>query len=170
MFTVWASLVAQWLRIRLPVQGTRVRALVREDPTCRRAAKPMRHNYWACTLQPVSNEYWSPCSATREATAIRSPRTATKSSPSSPQLEIAHMQRQKPNTAKKKSSQYMGVWGLVKESSINILISLGRGKKYIPIGAWKHIYQNINILVVDYWLIFGYFPLLSDFSQVFFFF
>ena len=29
------SLVAQWLRIRLPVQGTRVRALVREDPTCR---------------------------------------------------------------------------------------------------------------------------------------
>ena len=29
-----ASLVAQWLRICLPMQGTRVRALVREDPTC----------------------------------------------------------------------------------------------------------------------------------------
>ena len=42
-----ASLVAQWLRIRLPMQGTRVRALVREDPTCRGATKPMRHNYWA---------------------------------------------------------------------------------------------------------------------------
>ena len=27
-------LVAQWLRIHLPMQGTRVRALVREDPTC----------------------------------------------------------------------------------------------------------------------------------------
>ena len=40
-----ASLVAQWLRIRLPMQGTRVRALVREDPTCRRATKPVRHNY-----------------------------------------------------------------------------------------------------------------------------
>ena len=39
------SLVAQWLRIRLPVQGTRVRALVREDPTCRGATKPVRHNY-----------------------------------------------------------------------------------------------------------------------------
>ena len=39
------SLVVQWLRIRLPVQGTRVRALVREDPTCRGAAKPMRHDY-----------------------------------------------------------------------------------------------------------------------------
>ncbi|XP_054945649.1 ras-related protein Rap-2a isoform X2 [Physeter macrocephalus] len=39
------SLVAQWLRIRLPVQGTQVRALVREDPTCRGATKPARHNY-----------------------------------------------------------------------------------------------------------------------------
>ena len=28
-----ASLVAQWLRICLPMQGTRVRALVWEDPT-----------------------------------------------------------------------------------------------------------------------------------------
>ena len=28
-----ASLVAQWLRIRLPMQGTRVQALVCEDPT-----------------------------------------------------------------------------------------------------------------------------------------
>ena len=28
------SVVAQWLRIHLPMQGTRVRALVREDPTC----------------------------------------------------------------------------------------------------------------------------------------
>ena len=41
----WASLVAQWLRIRLPMQGTRVRALLREDPTCCRATKPLRHNY-----------------------------------------------------------------------------------------------------------------------------
>ena len=39
------SLVAQWLRIRLPMQGTRVQALVREDPTCRGATKPVRHNY-----------------------------------------------------------------------------------------------------------------------------
>ena len=29
------SLVAQWLRIRLPMQGTRVRALDRKDPTSR---------------------------------------------------------------------------------------------------------------------------------------
>ena len=46
-----ASLVAQWLRIRLPMRGTQVRALVREDPTCRGATKPVRHNYWACVPQ-----------------------------------------------------------------------------------------------------------------------
>ena len=40
-----ASLVAQWLRICLPMQGTRVRALVWEDPTCHGATKPMSHNY-----------------------------------------------------------------------------------------------------------------------------
>ena len=40
-----ASLVAQWLRIRLPMQGTRVRALVWEDPTCRGATGPVSHNY-----------------------------------------------------------------------------------------------------------------------------
>ena len=39
------SLVLQWLRIRLPMQGTRVRSLVQENPTCHRATKPVRHNY-----------------------------------------------------------------------------------------------------------------------------
>ena len=43
-----ASLVAQWLRIHLPMQGTRVWALVWEDPTCRGATRPVSHNYWAC--------------------------------------------------------------------------------------------------------------------------
>ena len=40
-----ASLVVQWLRIRLPMQGTHVRSLVRDDPTCCGATKPVRHNY-----------------------------------------------------------------------------------------------------------------------------
>ena len=39
-----ASLVAQWLRIGLPIQGTWVRALIWEDPTCRGATKLVRHN------------------------------------------------------------------------------------------------------------------------------
>ena len=42
---VGASLVAQWLGIRLPMQGTRVQAPAREDPTCRGATKPANHNY-----------------------------------------------------------------------------------------------------------------------------
>ena len=113
-----AFLVAQQLRICLPMQGTRVRALVQEDPTCCGATKPVHHNYWACALEPVTHNYWahmpqllsphattteptchnywaripqllkpcdySPCSATREATAMRSPCTTMKSSPRSP--------------------------------------------------------------------------------------
>ena len=39
-----ASLVAQWLGIQLPMQGTQVRALLQEDPTCRGATKPLRYN------------------------------------------------------------------------------------------------------------------------------
>ena len=40
------------------MQGTRVRALVREDPTCHGATKPVRHNYWACALEPANHNYW----------------------------------------------------------------------------------------------------------------
>ena len=40
-----ASLVVQWLRILLPVQGTRVRAMIWEDLTCRGATGPVSHNY-----------------------------------------------------------------------------------------------------------------------------
>ena len=54
-----ASLVAQWLRIHLPMQGTRVQTLVREDPTCHGATKPVRRNYWACALEPASHNYWA---------------------------------------------------------------------------------------------------------------
>ena len=108
------SLVAQWLRIRLPMQGTRVRSLVQEDPTCHRATKPVHHNYWACALEPTNHNYWSPRAATteartprarapqREAIATRSLHTTTKSSSHSPQLEKAHAQQQRPNAAKKK--------------------------------------------------------------------
>ena len=39
-FHFQTSLVAQWLRIRLPMQGTQVQTLVQEDPACCRATKP----------------------------------------------------------------------------------------------------------------------------------
>ena len=84
----WASLVAQWLRIRLPVQGTWVRALVREDPTCRRATKPVRHDYWAYALEPMCHNYWARVPQLLKPARLepvlrnkRSHSTATKSSP-----------------------------------------------------------------------------------------
>ena len=39
-----ASWLVHWLRVRLPVQGTRVQSLVQEDPTCLGAAEPRRCN------------------------------------------------------------------------------------------------------------------------------
>ena len=39
------SVVVQWLGVCLPMQGTRVQALVWEDPTCCIATKPVHHNY-----------------------------------------------------------------------------------------------------------------------------
>ena len=104
--TLGTSLVAQWLGFHLPMQGTRVWTLVREDPTCCGATKPVRHNYWACVWEPASHNYWSPrayspCSATREATAMRSLHTTMKSSPRSPQLEKANAQQRSQKTPQK---------------------------------------------------------------------
>ena len=64
-----ASLVAQWLGVCLPMQGTWVRALVWEDPTCRGAA------------QLLSLCVWSLCSAAREAAVVGGPRIAMRSGP-----------------------------------------------------------------------------------------
>ena len=86
-----AFLVAQWLRICLPRQETRVQALVREDPTCRGATRPVSHNYWACAS--------GACARQREAAIVRGPRTAMKSGPLLPQLEKALAQKRRPNTA-----------------------------------------------------------------------
>ena len=89
-----ASLVVQWLRIRLPMQGTRVRALVWEDPTYRGAAGPVSHNYWACAS--------GACAPQREAAIVKGPRTAMKRGPRLPQLEKALAHKRRPNTAKNK--------------------------------------------------------------------
>ena len=54
------SLVAQWLRICLPMQGTRVWSLVQEDPTCHGATKPTCHNYWAHVPQLLKSTHLDP--------------------------------------------------------------------------------------------------------------
>ena len=68
-----ASLVVQWLTIRLPMQRTQVQSLVWEDSTCQGATKPVQHNYWSqCTMrwEPVlcskSHRSEKLCTATRE--------------------------------------------------------------------------------------------------------
>ena len=45
-----ASLVVQWLRIHLPMQGTWARSLIWEELTCHGATEPVRPNYRACAL------------------------------------------------------------------------------------------------------------------------
>ena len=109
-----ASLVVQWLRILLPMQGTRVRALVREYPTCHGATKPVHRNYWACALEPGSHNYWARVPQLLKPACLEpvlhnkakppqwGPRTATKRSPRSLQLEKAHVQQRRPNAAKNK--------------------------------------------------------------------
>ena len=49
--------------------------------------------------QLLSLRVWSLCSATREATIVRGPRTAMKSGPHLPQLEKALAQKRRRNTA-----------------------------------------------------------------------
>ena len=84
------SLVAQWLRICLPMQGTRVQALVQEDPTCRRATKPVSHSYWACVpqllklvcLEPMlHNKRSHPNEKPAHCNKEQPPLTATRESP-----------------------------------------------------------------------------------------
>ena len=80
------------MRVCLPMQGTQVRALVWEDPTCHGATRPMSHNL-------LSLYVWSLCSATREATTVRGPCSVMKSGPHLPQLEEALAKKRRPNTA-----------------------------------------------------------------------
>ena len=109
-----ASLVAQWLRIRLPVQGTRVPALVREDPTCRGATKPVPQllSLRSRAREPQLLKPWSLESMLcnkrnhhNEKPAHRNGRVAPARPPLAPrslQLEKARTQQQRPNAAKNK--------------------------------------------------------------------
>ena len=70
----------------------------------------MPRSGWAREPQLLSLRVWSLCSATRETTIARGPRTAMKSGPRSPQLEKALAQKRRPNTAiklKKKKKKIM---------------------------------------------------------------
>ena len=54
------SLVIQWLKILLPMQGTWVQSLVWEDPTCRGTTKPTGKHYLAWAPEPTLPN-WRSC-------------------------------------------------------------------------------------------------------------
>ena len=73
------SLVVQWLRVHLPIQGTRVRSMVQEGPTCSGATKA--HDPQLLSPCPATTEVQVPqstCSAKREASTMRSRPIATR--------------------------------------------------------------------------------------------
>ena len=80
------SLVVQWLRIRLPKQGTQVWSVVWKDRTRQGTTKPVRCSYWACSLEPASqctdhNQLKPVCLEPllhKKSPAMRSPCTATR--------------------------------------------------------------------------------------------
>ena len=59
----------------------------------------MPRSNWAHEPQLLSLRIWSLCSAGREATIVRGPRTTMKSGPCLPQLEKTLAQKGRPNTA-----------------------------------------------------------------------
>ena len=66
-----ASQVVQGLRICLTMQGTWVRSLTQEDPSCHGTAGPMSHNLLSLHFGAHESQLLSPCSATAEACAPR---------------------------------------------------------------------------------------------------
>ena len=76
-----------WLSIHMNRAGGWIWSLVWKDPTCCRATKPI-HSYWAgapeagtATAELSHHSYWSPCSATREDTTMRSLLTTVREQP-----------------------------------------------------------------------------------------
>ena len=70
------------------MQETQVQSLVREDPTCWEATKPMCHNYWASALEAQESQLaWSPCTleslcyTIKKAIAMRSLCTVAREQP-----------------------------------------------------------------------------------------
>ena len=90
---VGASPVAQWIGIRLPVQETRVRSFVWEDPTCPGATNPGPHKL----LKPEHRK--APAPQGQKPLQWKAHPPQLESSPRHLQVDKAHLQQRRPNTA-----------------------------------------------------------------------
>ena len=94
------------------MQGTRVRPLVWEDPTCRRATKPGRHNYWAWALEAVHHNYWARAPRSRALQQEKPQQWEAHApqqrvAPARRNRRKAHAQQQRPNAAKKNDNKFI---------------------------------------------------------------
>ena len=80
------------------MQETLIRSLVLEDSTYLGATKTLYHNYWACTVEPVSQNKRSHHNKKQWETHT----LQLESSPHLLQLDKTHMQQRRPSAAKKK--------------------------------------------------------------------
>ena len=80
------SLLVQWLKIHLPMQGTQVGSLVQEDPTRSEAPKPVSRKYWAEAPQLLKPAHLRVHAPQQEKPAREAHAPKLKSSPYSPQL------------------------------------------------------------------------------------
>ena len=101
----WTSLVEQWRRIWLLMQGTWVQSLVQEDSTCQGATKSIHHKHWARMLQLLKPLQLEPVFHSKRGHYNKKPGQCMKTRPHPPQLEKAHTQQWRPGITKNKTSQ-----------------------------------------------------------------
>ena len=51
LYSIWTSLVSQWMETHMPMQGTWVQSLVQEDSSCCAATRLLCHSSCARVLQ-----------------------------------------------------------------------------------------------------------------------
>ena len=86
------------------MQETQVWSLIQEDFTCIKATKPAHYNYWACILEPGSQNYWAQelklLKPERLEIVLRTKRSRCREKPT---------QQPKPSTAKKKKKKKLEI-------------------------------------------------------------
>ena len=113
-----------WIGIRLPIQETRIRSLVQEEPTCCRATKPT-HSYWSLCAQ-------SPCSETE-----KPPQEAW-----APQPETSPLSTQDPPQSKINNCVYLCMLSCFSQVSLFATLRTVAGQAQLSMGFSRPGYWN----------------------------